>query len=396
MTIQQIFDEFDKNRSNIEISIEQMKKFLKDYEEQIVLYGAGSAGIAFLHYLRDAEIQPVYFADGDKEKVGNICEGLLIISPEDIIRKIKGDPLVIITINTDGKHYCKDFKQALLAGGHEGVHEKLKEAGCRNVIDYTYFRKCFGIFSGGKYNLPACTDVDTMSSNRDQIQQVYDLLESQEARETFLSILKFRMVDDTVDIKTYPEEEMYFEYDLFPALPNEVFVDCGACGGSSLSGFLTKKRKTFEHYYGIEPDITNYNHLTNYVKGLDDSISHKMDCFHCGVYDKDGEEKFFVLHGPGTFAADIGTERVKTAKIDSILSGSRATYIKMNIEGSEVPALKGARNTIINYKPRMAIMGYHKTEDFWEVPLLMKQYRPDYKINLRSYMKNVAFAYYAY
>ena len=87
---------------------------------------------------------------------------------------------------------------------------------------------------------------------------------------------------------------------------------------------------------------------------------------------------------------------VETTTIDKELSGQRATYIKMNIEGSEVPALKGAEYTIKTFRPRLAIMGYHKTSDFWEVPLLIKEYRPDYNIELRSYMKNVAFCYYAY
>lgn len=67
----------------------------------------------------------------------------------------------------------------------------------------------------------------------------------------------------------------------------------------------------------------------------------------------------------------------------------------MNIEGSEIPALRGAERTIREYMPRLGIMGYHKTSDFWEVPLLIKEYGEDYHISLRSYMKNVAFTYYA-
>lgn len=50
----------------------------------------------------------------------------------------------------------------------------------------------------------------------------------------------------------------------------------------------------------------------------------------------------------------------------------------MNIEGSEVSALRGAEYTIRNYYPRMAIMGYHKTSDLWKVPLLIKEYYGDY------------------
>ncbi len=102
------------------------------------------------------------------------------------------------------------------------------------------------------------------------------------------------------------------------------------------------------------------------------------------------------MNGPGTFQAETGPKIVPTDTIDCILQGKRASYIKMNIEGSEIAALKGAENTIKTYMPRLGIMGYHKTSDLWKVPLLIKKYNNDYRISLRSYMKNVAFIYYAY
>ena len=144
--IDSIYEEFDKIRSEIEISIEKMKSDLGNMINKIVLYGAGSAGIAFLKYLNDAGIYPVCFADGKPEKQGQFCEGLEIISPENIAARFGADALVIVTINTDGKRYCKSFEEALRIGGHSGVHRRLSEAGCRNVIDYTYFRRCHSLF----------------------------------------------------------------------------------------------------------------------------------------------------------------------------------------------------------------------------------------------------------
>ena len=61
--------------------------------------------------------------------------------------------------------------------------------------------------------------------------------------------------------------------------------------------------------------------------------------------------------------ADIGNESVNTITIDKALEGRKATYIKMNIEGSEIKALKGAENTIKNFRPLIAAAGYHKTWD---------------------------------
>ena len=104
--------------------------------------------------------------------------------------------------------------------------------------------------------------------------------------------------------------------------------------------------------------------------------------------------KFYSLHGPGSFAADIGNENVETISIDTMLNGQRASYIKMNIEGSEKQALKGAEKTIKKYKPKLAVAGYHRTEDFWKIPSMIKEYREDYKLYLRSYMNHISFVYY--
>ena len=390
-----IFNKYKSLKRDLEISISDIKNELHAYEKKIVLYGAGSAGIAFFHYLKDVGIEVACFSDGDIAKHGKMCEGLEIISPQKIVEIFGENALVIVTINTDGHSYCKDFKEALLRNGHEGVHKTLFEYGCKNILDYTYFRRCYCLFKGEKYNLPACNDVYLMEENWDKIRKVYGWLCDDISRETFLKILEFRMLDDSVDIPTFPERDMYFEYNLFEKRSDEVFVDCGACSGSSLRDFFRINGNEFNKCISIEPDRTNYIGLLNYLSGLDKDLRDKVETINAGVYSSNGYEHFYELSGPGTFAAESGPDKIKTVMIDSVLSGEAATYIKMNIEGSEVPALKGALYTLKKFKPRLAIMGYHKTSDLWEVPITIKETNPEYRLYLKSYMHNIAFAYYA-
>ena len=82
-----IFEEYRKTKDKIEMSVEQLKELVSSYNNKIVLYGAGSAGIAFYHYLNDAGIKAVCFADGDPEKYRTICEGLEILSPQEAAEK---------------------------------------------------------------------------------------------------------------------------------------------------------------------------------------------------------------------------------------------------------------------------------------------------------------------
>lgn len=394
--LRKIYDMYIAKRKDMEISVDTIKKELGRYKDKIVLYGAGSAGIAFCNYLKDVGITVNYFSDGDKKKQGKTYLGLKILAPDEIKDIAGEDALVIVTINTDGKSYCKDFKEALLKNGHKGVHRTLKECGCKNVIDYTYFRRCYGLFEGEKYNLPSCNDIHLMENNWNKIEQVYKWLEDEVSRETFAKIVEFRMVDDSADIPTFSEKDMYFEYDFFEKRNDEILIDCGACSGSSLRDFLRINGCDFEKCISIEPDSKNYKGLIEYISTLDEIVKNKIEPVFGAVYSHNGTAGFYELSGPGTFAAEDGPNKIKTLTIDSLLKGEKATYIKMNIEGSEVYALDGAAETIKKYKPRMAIMGYHKTSDLWDVPYIIKKLRPDYSLHLRSYMHNIAFAYYAH
>lgn len=394
MEILRIFDEYRKKQKETEITIEQVKIDLGGMVNKVILYGAGSAGIAFLYYLRDAGIYPLCFADGNPVKWGTICEGLPVIDYREIATKFGSDVLVIVTINTDGKKYCKSFEEALRRGGHQGVYKNLKEAGCENIIDYTYFRKCRRLFQGDKYNLPSCSDVYLMEQHEKDLYDVYSLLADDKSKEIFEKLVKFRMLDDSVQIPTEIQDKQYFEYEFYPKRTDEVFIDCGAYNGISLKTFLMENDYRFKKYYAIEPDESNLRELKGYIATLPEKIQKKIQVENKAVYDTQKQLRFYNLNGPGSFVADIGKRYVSAISIDDLIGIDGVTYIKMNIEGSELQALKGAEKTIKKYKPKLAIAGYHKTWDLWRVPQVISEMNSGYKIYLRSYMNNVSFVYY--
>jgi len=65
------------------------------------------------------------------------------------------------------------------------------------------------------------------------------------------------------------------------------------------------------------------------------------------------------------------------------------TYIKMDIEGSELGALEGAQQVIQTAKPKLAIAIYHKATDLWQIPLLIKRFNNDYRLFLRHYTPEI-------
>jgi FkbM family methyltransferase len=83
--------------------------------------------------------------------------------------------------------------------------------------------------------------------------------------------------------------------------------------------------------------------------------------------------------------SDNGEQKIEVDSIDHVLGDKKATFIKMDIEGSELDGLKGAKNQIMQNKPRLAICLYHKQNDIFEIPLYIHELRNDYKFYVRPH-----------
>lgn len=76
---------------------------------------------------------------------------------------------------------------------------------------------------------------------------------------------------------------------------------------------------------------------------------------------------------------------VDVTMLDDVVSERRLAsvdFIKMDVEGGEVDALKGARQTILRHGPRLAISVYHLARDLPDVVAAIRQARPDYQFFL--------------
>lgn len=76
---------------------------------------------------------------------------------------------------------------------------------------------------------------------------------------------------------------------------------------------------------------------------------------------------------------------IETVALDEFLRGERVTFIKMDIEGAERDALKGAAQIIREQKPKLAVSIYHRPDDVIEIPKLILSLRPDYRLYIRHY-----------
>ena len=95
------------------------------------------------------------------------------------------------------------------------------------------------------------------------------------------------------------------------------------------------------------------------------------------------------MNSTASSISDSATEnKIEVYTIDEIVKDSKVTFIKMDVEGSEVKALKGSEHTIKNNFPKLAICTYHKKDDIINVYNYIKQFetsKKKYKIFLRQH-----------
>ena len=69
--------------------------------------------------------------------------------------------------------------------------------------------------------------------------------------------------------------------------------------------------------------------------------------------------------------------------VDSL--NSDYSFIKADVEGSEVQMIKGAENTILRCRSKMQIACYHRTGDLTDIPQAVCKIRDDYRIYMRHF-----------
>jgi hypothetical protein len=80
-----------------------------------------------------------------------------------------------------------------------------------------------------------------------------------------------------------------------------------------------------------------------------------------------------------------GEGEIPCVSIDSVATGRKFDYIKFDVEGKELDAIRGGKNTIKRDRPKMLVSAYHKSDDYFSIPLLIKSINPDYKVYMRHY-----------
>jgi FkbM family methyltransferase len=155
--------------------------------------------------------------------------------------------------------------------------------------------------------------------------------------------------------------------------PGDVVLDCGANVGTFTRTALARGARLV---VAIEPTPSTVESLRrNFAPEI---AAGRVIVYPKGVWDRVDTLELAVGSDGNTtgnsfvFGRDLTTKvKVPLTTIDLLvaeLNLPRVDFIKMDIEGAEKQALRGAADTIQKYHPRMAIASEHLPEDPREIP----------------------------
>ena len=181
------------------------------------------------------------------------------------------------------------------------------------------------------------------------------------------------------------ETRKYFGEPFIVPAENEVLIDAGAYVGDDIERFIKFCNNSYKRIFAVEPSPAVFEKMCVVASKYKNVVPVNKGVYSCTT------KLPFVAAGDSTsyIALNEATDSfIEVICIDDLADSEDVTFIKMDIEGAELKALKGAENTIKRCKPKLAICVYHKSEDVLQIPCYILSLVPEYRLFIRHYSRN--------
>ena len=252
--------------------------------------------------------------------------------------------------------------------------------------------QCLDYFAFHKYSgLPLAPIVfnegfaEDFHAHEVEYERIHDLLGDETSRSILRKLVSFRLTYDLDHLVGFSsrESEQYFEEFLQLRQENETFIDVGGYNGCNSLEFISLC-PGYRAVHIFEPEPVNYQACARGMRNHANVHVHQA-----GLSNRKAILKLDSL-GSGSRISDEGSTTIAVDRLDAFLAdGDTPTFIKMDIEGAELPAIEGACQTIKTHHPRLAIGVYHNAGDFWRIPKAVFAIRRDYRVYLRHYTESI-------
>jgi len=159
-----------------------------------------------------------------------------------------------------------------------------------------------------------------------------------------------------------------------------ICIDGGAGEGDTAIMLIEKLHAQSVHAFEIEKN--NYQKLLATARI---SQSDKIKPIFIGLSDYSGRSAIIKAGGMSKLSENSTGLETEVKKLDDLYGpNQKISLIKLDIEGAEQSALKGAQNIIQRDHPLLAISIYHKIEDLFQIKPWLESIAPRYKFIIKK------------
>lgn len=201
-------------------------------------------------------------------------------------------------------------------------------------------------------------------NNKNRFLNVRENFSDAISKKSFDAFMHAKLYLDNKPLLPIVEKTQYF----FPDSPwkytsDEVYLDCGAYTGDNIRDFIDAVGGSYRRIIAVEPDLKNHRILKENVRK---NGWEKINLLACGIYEKRDVLRFSSADMESKINEE-GDIEVSVDAIDNLFWDQPVSIIKMDIEGVEMSALRGAQRTIQKNRPILMISAYHKKSDLFDI-----------------------------
>lgn len=330
---------------------------LSSVSRPVVIYGTGNGADKILDYLTEigVSISGVFASDGFVRS--RTFAGMRVESLRGVTSRLGNDISILMCFGSD--------------------RDEVIMNAARLDRSYDFYIPDVPLYGDGIF------DREYLCSHIDEIAEARAMLSDERSVALFDASVKYRLTGRYRYLRLHDEIPASYLV-LFTGRRMECIADCGAYRGDSAALFCAifpNVRKI----YSLEPDRGSFRRLEDVAAFSDGRVS----AYNVAASDFCGELTFSSSSSRGAGAAGRSRrakeKTVRAATLDSLID-SPVDLIKLDVEGDEERALRGAERIMSEHAPSIAVSLYHRTDDIWRLPLMIKNFSDEYR-GMKYYLR---------
>jgi len=334
----------------------------------LALYGAGNLGQLARDFLKAVGQDFVMAIDRDAGRMATDpgWSGVQLLHPDEVADAAKNGVRLAVSVVTSP---------------YVPLERSLAARGFKDIVPF------YDLAEGFRHRHPLSNGwfaPPLMAEDQNNTSKVLTLWDDDVSRAHHLQFLAWRRLREewTFEAAPAPDCARFFIPEVTRLLhADEVLLDAGAHHGSVTKTFVKQTGGSFRQIIAIEPDPANRARL---MANLQSWLPHdpRVTVHNWALAADERDALFHDGLGYASQLSDTGHMRVPTRPLGAL--GLSPTFVKLHLEGAELPALKGAKDTLFSSRPIVAATVYHNADGIWQTPLWLMETLPDYRFLFRA------------